>query len=131
MHHLCGYLYFASEHFAAYLLTFCYCTLQISSELCNKWNSIVKEEHIGLQTYMTAFATKAVLRCVLGEGLFSSDKEVLAFMRNYEQVSKFIPSLKRINEFQCAMVMLHLLNVSKMIFAFALSNDWTLVKDSV
>ncbi|KAK7110170.1 cytochrome P450 20A1-like [Littorina saxatilis] len=58
---------------------------KVSMDLVSKWSSLVKEEHIGLQEYMAAFATKAVLQCIMGS-YFTDDKEVLAFKRNFDQV---------------------------------------------
>lgn len=59
---------------------------KISSDMCKKWSTIVKEEHLGLMQYMTAFATMAVLRCIMGDGFFNDDQAVLDFKRNYDQV---------------------------------------------
>ena len=54
--------------------------------MAGKWGTMVKEEHIALHEYMTAFATKAVLQCVMGS-YFTDDKEVLAFKHSFDQVN--------------------------------------------
>ncbi|XP_076467327.1 cytochrome P450 20A1-like [Babylonia areolata] len=58
---------------------------KISSDMAGKWGTVVKDEHISLQQYMTAFAIKAVLQCVMGP-YFKDDKEVLTFLRSFDQV---------------------------------------------
>lgn len=60
--------------------------------MASKWGSLVKEEHIALHEYMTAFATKAVLQCIMGS-YFTDDKEVLAFKHSFDQVSKSVSVL--------------------------------------
>lgn len=58
---------------------------QISKEMVTKWGSLVKEEHIPLQQYMKAFATKVVLQCTLG-AFFLDDKEVFNFKQHFDKV---------------------------------------------
>ena len=55
--------------------------------MASKWGSLVKEEHVALHEYMRAFATKAVLQCIMGS-YFTDDKEVLAFKHSFDQVSQ-------------------------------------------
>ncbi|PVD31158.1 hypothetical protein C0Q70_10436 [Pomacea canaliculata] len=57
---------------------------KISKEMVTKWGSLVKEEHIPLQQYMKAFATKVVLQCTLG-AFFLDDKEVFNFKQHFDK----------------------------------------------
>jgi hypothetical protein len=54
--------------------------------LVKKWTSLVKEEHIALSQYMSAYALKVVLLTLMGD-TFNDDKEVLEFRRLYDIVS--------------------------------------------
>ncbi|KAJ8313733.1 hypothetical protein KUTeg_008294 [Tegillarca granosa] len=56
---------------------------EVANELEKKWSTLVKEEHIPLSQYMSAFALKIVLRALFGQS-FKDDKEVLEFRRNYD-----------------------------------------------
>ncbi|KAL8558521.1 hypothetical protein ACOMHN_038845 [Nucella lapillus] len=58
---------------------------KISSDMTTKWGTVVKDEHVSLQQYMSAFSIKAVLQCVMGP-FFKEDKEVLTFMHSFDQV---------------------------------------------
>ncbi|KAK3108521.1 hypothetical protein FSP39_009786 [Pinctada imbricata] len=55
----------------------------VADDLEKKWGQLVKEEHIPLGQYMSAFAIKVVLNTLFGE-YFTTDKEILAFRRNYD-----------------------------------------------
>jgi len=54
--------------------------------MVKKWTSLVKEEHIALSQYMSAYALKVVLLTLMGD-TFNNDKEVLEFRRQYDIVS--------------------------------------------
>ena len=57
----------------------------IADNLVKKWTSLVKEEHIALSQYMSAYALKVVLLTLMGD-TFNDDKEVLEFRRLYDIV---------------------------------------------
>ncbi|CAC5367291.1 CYP20A [Mytilus coruscus] len=61
-----------------------YETFQITAnDLSKKFSSLVKEEHIALSQYMSAYALKIVLLTLMGD-TFKDDKEVLEFRRLYD-----------------------------------------------